>query len=271
KIDATAFQDYVADTGATICGRVPIAVLLTVLERTGRPYRCELIEYTTSGRLTHDHEHSVSYTSIAVLDEETADDDGLSPAENAFPLSDDDKALLLRLARQSIRTRLEGRAMPSPEPTEISDTLKTVAACFVTLHIGDSLRGCIGHLDASEPLDQNVLRNARHAAFDDPRFNPVTEEELDRIRIEISVLTPRVPIRSPEEFIVGRHGIILSKGRREAVFLPQVAPEEGWDRETTLEHLSRKAGLKPDAWRRDAKFYVFEAIVFGEEDDVAWA
>ena len=83
---------------------------------------------------------------------------------------------------------------------------------------------------------------------------------------EISVLTPSVPIGTPEEFIVGRHGIILEKGRHSAVFLPQVAPEQGWDRETTLEHLAMKAGLGRNEWRRGANFSVFEAIVFGEEE-----
>ncbi|MFO7907158.1 MAG: AMMECR1 domain-containing protein [Pirellulaceae bacterium] len=100
-----------------------------------------------------------------------------------------------------------------------------------------------------------------------PRFAPLSNTELPKIDIEISVLTPARPIASPDEFIPGRHGIILKKGISKAVFLPQVATEQGWDRETTLTHLALKAGLGPNEWRRGAEFEVFEAIVFSEEDE----
>ncbi|OGV82608.1 MAG: hypothetical protein A3K18_08175 [Lentisphaerae bacterium RIFOXYA12_64_32] len=269
KLDPAGFQEYVGRTGATICGRLPIAVLLAVLEQTGRKCRCELLDYTTSGRQTHDYDRCVSYASIAVLDAATAGAGtavaAAAASESAFPLTDEDKALLLRLARESIRSRLEDSKQETPADETLSALLKTDAACFVSLHIGASLRGCIGCLEAREPLFRNVIRYARGAAFEDPRFDPVTAAELDRIDIELSVLTPRRSIASPEEFIIGKHGIILVKGRREAVFLPQVAPEQGWDRDTTLTHLALKAGLRPDDWRRDATFYVFEAVVFGEK------
>jgi AmmeMemoRadiSam system protein A len=134
----------------------------------------------------------------------------------------------------------------------------------VTLHLDDALRGCIGTLEAVQPLYENVIHNARNAAFRDSRFSPLTAPEFDRIDIEISVLTPPRAIASLDEFVIGRHGIILEKGHHRAVFLPQVAPEQGWDKETTLAFLSRKAGLGPDDWRRGATFSVFEAVVFGE-------
>jgi hypothetical protein len=270
KLDTAGFQEYVERTGATICGRLPIALLLAGLERTGGKCQCQLIEYTNSGRQTRDYDHCVSYASIAVFDSpasgaDTAAAATASSADSAFPLTDADKALLLRLARESIRARLDNREMELPAASQLSAPLKTDAACFVSLHIGASLRGCIGYLEAREPLFRNVIRNARGAAFEDPRFDPVSAPELDRIGIEISVLTPRRAIASPDDFIVGRHGIILEKGVREAVFLPQVAPEQGWDRDTTLTHLALKAGLRADDWRRGAKLYVFEAIVFGEK------
>ena len=121
-------------------------------------------------------------------------------------------------------------------------------------------------LEATEELYTDVVHNARNAAFQDPRFPELQEAELHEVDIEISVLTPATPISHPREFEVGRHGIILEKGPYRSVFLPQVAPEQGWDRETTLNYLAMKAGLPENGWRRKATLKVFEAIVFGEKE-----
>ena len=177
-----------------------------------------------------------------------------------------EKETLLRLARSAIQARLKREPAPKPALEELTPRLREDGACFVSLHIGGELRGCIGYLEATEPLWQNVARNARSAAFNDPRFFPLSAAEFEAVEIEISVLTPFRPIPGPEAFIVGRHGIFLEKGGKHAVFLPQVAPEQGWDRETTLTHLALKAGLPADGWRRGATFSVFEAVVFGEKD-----
>jgi AmmeMemoRadiSam system protein A len=139
----------------------------------------------------------------------------------------------------------------------------------VTLHTkGGDLRGCIGNIGAFEPLIDNIRGNAFNAAFRDPRFRPVSsEEELKGLEFEISVLTEAEPIDGPDSFVIGEHGIILQKNGRSAVFLPQVAPEQGWDVPETLTHLSMKAGLGPDAWReKDTRFSVFRAVVFAERD-----
>ena len=96
----------------------------------------------------------------------------------------------------------------------------------------------------------------------DPRFAPVSEGELSGLDVEVSVLTPLVSVNGPEDIEIGRHGIVLSAQGRRSVFLPQVAPEQGWDLETTLGHLSLKAGLSPHAWQEGAEFQVFEAEVF---------
>ncbi|MFA6690319.1 MAG: AmmeMemoRadiSam system protein A, partial [Sphaerochaetaceae bacterium] len=139
-------------------------------------------------------------------------------------------------------------------------------ACFVTLKDGtDNLRGCIGNIEAFEPLGENLARNAYNAAFSDPRFAPLEPEELPEIRIELSILTPVVSIEDPTKFEIGKDGIILRQGTRGAVFLPQVPPEQGWDQVTTLEYLSRKAGLAPDGWKvPGTTFQTFRAEVFGE-------
>ena len=258
RLDCEAFLEYVARTGATICGRLPIALLLAALEEAQETPNAEMLHYTNSGKLTQDFTHSVSYAAIALCD----------PADGARPetLSCEERRALLELARASIRSQLHGEAEPQPSAGQLSAALRKEAACFVTLHLAGKLRGCIGYLEASEPLHENVVRNARSAAFSDHRFAPLTAEELTDVDIEISVLTPNMPIARPEQFIVGRHGIIIQKRGRRAVFLPQVAPEQGWDRETTLQYLCRKAGLKSDDWRRGAELSVFEAIVFGENN-----
>ena len=184
-----------------------------------------------------------------------------------FSLSKDDRISLLKLSRAAMETKLS-RKKPG-DMSELPDSLNVTASCFVTLHTKDGeLRGCIGNIGGFEPLAQNALHNAINSAFGDPRFRPVSDlEELDTLEIEISVLSSPSEITSLDEFVVGKHGIIIQKDGRSAVFLPQVAPEQGWDKETTLTHLSMKAGLAPDAWReKDAVFSVFSATVFAEKD-----
>jgi AmmeMemoRadiSam system protein A len=159
---------------------------------------------------------------------------------------------------------------PPPDPESLAarrglvpgPALTGHRGAFVTLRAAGSLRGCIGTIEGVCPLTEAVLRNARAAACEDPRFAPVSPAELDGLDLEISALTPLVPVASPDDIVVGRHGVLLSAGGRRAVFLPQVASEEGWDRTTMLRHLARKAGLPPDAWRDGAGFQVFEAEVF---------
>ncbi len=178
-------------------------------------------------------------------------------------LSREEGELLLRIARRSIEDRLGGRRFSMPP--ELPPALLRAGACFVSLHRGRDLRGCIGSLESTEPLWRNAMSNAVRAAFSDPRFPPLAQDELARVDIEISVLTPAREIGDPAEFQVGRHGIILAKGGQRAVYLPQVAVQQGWGREETLDHLAGKAGLPKDAWRQpDARLQVFEARVFRE-------
>lgn len=177
-----------------------------------------------------------------------------------------EKKFMLECARKTIESALLKTKERMPEPPEC---VKEIASCFVTLHSASGdLRGCIGNIAPFEPLINNIVNNAYNAAFKDPRFVPLAnKEELDKIEIEISVLTPPEEIPSIDDFELGKHGIIMIKGNHSAVFLPQVAPEQGWDLETTMEHLSAKAGLAPDAWQdEDVRLSTFEAIVFSEKD-----
>jgi AmmeMemoRadiSam system protein A len=137
---------------------------------------------------------------------------------------------------------------------------------FVTLNdrATGALRGCIGEILPMRPLVDAVVERAVDSALHDPRFMPVTERELGGIRVEVSALTPPKPVASWRDIVLGRDGMTLEKDGAFAVFLPQVAPEQGWDLETTLSYLSRKAGLSADAWRDGAKFETFQAEVFHE-------
>lgn len=177
--------------------------------------------------------------------------------------SPEERRELLAFVRGVIESELMNT---EPPPPPVLPQLRENRACFVTLHdIAGNLRGCIGNIEAFEPLADNLVRNAHNAAFSDPRFPPLDPEELGETSIELSVLTPPEPIADPTRFVVGEDGIILRQGMRGAVFLPQVAPEQGWDQETTLAYLSRKAGLPADGWKQPGTgFQTFRAEVFGE-------
>ena len=137
---------------------------------------------------------------------------------------------------------------------------------FVTLNdrVTGALRGCIGEIMPMRPLAEAVAGRAVDSALHDPRFMPVMERELGGLRVEVSALTPPKPVESWRDIVLGRDGMTLEKDGAFAVFLPQVAPEQGWDLATTLSYLSQKAGLSPDAWRKGAKFETFQAEVFHE-------
>lgn len=175
--------------------------------------------------------------------------------------------LLLEVARDAIAAAW-GLGTGGPLARARNDRELSVVGpgAFVTLHEDGMLRGCIGYLvgDGHRLCDLVDLL-ARESAFRDPRFAPLAREELPRCAIEISVLSVPVGIDGPERFVPGRDGIILSVHGRRAVFLPQVAVEQGWGREEMLDHLAEKAGLPPTAWRDpSARFQVFRAEVFGE-------
>ena len=179
-------------------------------------------------------------------------------------LDPEEQRVLLDLARQTIHARLRG--LPLPEPRIDSPALRDVRGAFVTLKIDQRLRGCIGHVIGVVQLWRAVRDNAAAAAFEDPRFPPLTAEELESARIEISALTP-LQVSRPEGVIVGRHGILIERGAARGLLLPQVAVENDWDRQIFLEQTCRKAGLETGCWRHpDTIISTFGAEVFGEEE-----
>jgi AmmeMemoRadiSam system protein A len=185
---------------------------------------------------------------------------------NDAPISRDEQKKLLRWVRAAAEAAVRGEAPIEVPETEITEGLRALRGVFVTLKKQGELRGCIGKMDFERPLWVNALDAAVASALEDPRFSPVAPEELAEITVEISALNPPEDIARPEMFDVTRHGIIVEKGWRHALFLPKVAPEQGWDATKTLEMVCEKAGLPTDAWRDPAaRLQVFTAFDFGEE------
>jgi len=181
-----------------------------------------------------------------------------------FELDEQQRKTLLRIARRSIADVLAGRS-PDWKPEDVDETLRKPAGAFVTLTRDGDLRGCIGSIQALEPLYKAVASSAISAAFRDPRFPPLAPGELEQLELEISVMGPIERVTNIEDIVVGRDGLIISRGPYAGLLLPQVATEYGWDRQTFLEHTCRKAGLPPDAWRaQDCRIEKFSAFVFGE-------
>ena len=183
----------------------------------------------------------------------------------SYTLTETEKKILLKNARESITSALEGRKPTYPEST---DNLKKAVGAFVTLRTKQgNLRGCIGTIVGRDPLDEGIRATARSSAFQDYRFRPLSAAEWPEIELEISVLTPMTKLASFEEIVTGTHGVYIRKGGSSAIFLPQVAEEQGWNRDELLTHLCAKAGIPGDAYKSpEAELFVFTALVFSEND-----
>lgn len=246
-IEANA-RSGIRHLATSACGEYAIVTLMLMLDSS---YHVKHIMYQNSGDIDdHDPNRVVGYHSFAIIRGES----------KGFSLSDEEKQTLKKIAYESIKDSLDGKriAMFNGQCSMINEK----CGAFVSLHKHGRLRGCIGHFGEDVPLHEIVAAMARAAAFEDPRFMPVSKDELNDIDIEISVLTPMRRIQSLDEFELHRHGIYIKKGRRSGTFLPQVADEVNWTKEEFVGHCSQdKAGLGWDGWR-DAELYVYEAIVF---------
>jgi AmmeMemoRadiSam system protein B/AmmeMemoRadiSam system protein A len=231
------------------CGEAPILVTMRVAAGLGAD-TATILQYANAGDVTGDHSQVVGYGAVMFW--------RYQPPE----LDEGAHAFLLSLARESIAARLENAPLPSPTVDD-PELLRPLGA-FVTLKIGGGLRGCIGNLTGSGPLYQTVQQMAQAAAFEDPRFPPLTAGELEQVTIEISVLSPMQHINSADEIQIGRDGLYIIKGSNRGVFLPQVPVEQGWDLPQYLDNLCEKAWLEPGCWREGATLYTFTAEVFAE-------
>ena len=235
------------------CGEYPIITLMLMLDSH---YDIRHLMYQNSGDIDNvDPNRVVGYHSFAIVRGE----------EKVFSLSDEEKRILKDIAYESIKDSLDGKPIAVANNSSLftlHSSLKQKCGAFVSLHKHGQLRGCIGHFGEDVPLYEVVAKMARAAAFEDPRFQPLTRAEFEGIDIEISVLTPMRRIQSLDEFQLHRHGIYIRKGSRRGTFLPQVADQVNWTKEEFVGHCSQdKAGLGWEGWR-DAELYVYEAIVF---------
>lgn len=180
---------------------------------------------------------------------------------HAGEFSKAERALLLRLAHDSILSALDNREFALDPPTR---HLAGPRGVFTSLHLRGQLRGCVGYVLPVSSVYRAVAETARAAAFEDTRFYPVTREEAPHLEIELSLLSPPESI-SPDAIEIGRHGLLLSFAGNRGLLLPQVATEHHWDRTTFLEQTCRKAGLPIDAWEKGAKIEAFTAEIFGDE------
>jgi AmmeMemoRadiSam system protein A len=170
---------------------------------------------------------------------------------------------LLNLAREAVDVAVRhGRKLMREEDT-VEEALRKPLGAFVTLTAHDALRGCIGYTEPLYPLYETIIRAGTAAALQDPRFLPVTARELADLHFEISVLSP-LQLATPDEIIIGTHGLVIEQGRARGLLLPQVPVELGWGREEFLAHTCQKAGLPSDAWRSNATLYTFTAEVFAD-------
>ena len=244
----------VRNLSTSACGELAIVTLLMMIDST---YEVKHLMYQNSGDAEEsDHSRVVGYHAFAIV----------RKSSQEFSLSEDEKRMLKEIALTSIKDSLNGRgiAVANSSLFTLHSSLKQKCGAFVSLHKHGRLRGCIGHFGEDVPLHEIVAEMARAAAFEDPRFMPVTADELSDIDIEISVLTPMRRILSLDEFELHRHGIYIRKGYRSGTYLPQVADEVNWTKEEFVSHCAQdKAGIGWDGWKdAETELYVYEAIVF---------
>lgn len=264
RFEPSVLAKTVAAGKGEACGAGPVLACMHAAKKLGADHAV-VTGYTHSGTVSGDDSAVVGYLGAAfirggkhkhekvyTIDAESADGVGLTEA---------DKENLKKLARQAVAAAVY-QSEP-PDTSKASKALRRRQGAFVTLKRHGHLRGCIGHVEGYRPLIETVVQMAMAAAVKDPRFPPVSPAELSDLDIEVSVLSPLSKCEDPETIEVGRHGLVLVKGKRSGVLLPQVPAENGWDRLTFLHQVSEKAGLPPEAWRDSASaLYTFEAEVF---------
>jgi MEMO1 family protein len=248
------------------CGEASILAGLAAAKSLGAK-SATIAGYANSGDIALESSgHAVGYGAVVFARDDRAASakafDRAAPASSAAPLQDIEKKSLLSFARETIHRYLTTETIPLPRG--FPARMAFPQGAFVTLTKNEQLRGCIGHISPDFELGKTVGAMAYQAAFHDPRFLPVQLNELKKIEIEISILSPMKSIKASEEIIVGRDGVFLTKGSSSAVFLPQVATENNWDRNEMLDHLCIKAGLSKGCWKHDAGFQIFQAEVFNE-------
>ncbi len=244
------------------CGGGPILSVMLASEMLGAN-KGKVLKYLNSGDVTGEKGRVVGYAA-GVFYKGSGGVEKMKEGKKVgvnLGLNEEEKKILHHIARTVIEHKAKGKAVPEFKVDSLK--LKENRGAFVSLHKRGELRGCIGYIEGQGPLHKTIEKMAEAAAFQDPRFPPVTEKEVPELDIEISVLTPLKKITDINEIEVGKHGIYIKRGWYSGLLLPQVATEYGWDRETFLEHTCQKAGLPSHAWKdKDTEIYIFSADIF---------
>jgi hypothetical protein len=247
-LDAFSTLNVTMMNECELCGQIPVLTLMRIANKLG--LQSQVLAYMNSGDVTGDASSVVGYSSVVFYRPE---------------LNSERKKILLEESRSTFEAYVRNGTILKFETND--STLLGNRGTFVTLTKNGQLRGCIGHILPVEPLYLDVQENTINAAVNDPRFVPVTADELDSIKIEISALTYPMLARDTNEIEVGRHGLIMSRGGNQGVLLPQVPLEYGWDKTTFLEQTCNKAGMEKNCWKdTSTKIYKFSADVFNESE-----
>ncbi len=241
------------------CGGGPIVAAMIAAERLGAR-QARVLKYANSGDTTNDRTRVVGYGAVAIY----KDAGRSASAAPAFTLGEAEKAQLLRIARQSVESAVKLKK-PLADPDLKPEALAQERGAFVTLKENGELRGCIGYASPIKPLALTVRDVAASAAVEDTRFRPVTVAELGRLSYEISVLSPMRRVLDLNTIQVGRDGLLVKRRGSLGILLPQVAPEQGWDRMTLVRETCVKAGLSPEAWKDpETDIFSFTGFVFAD-------
>jgi len=263
KMNGRDLYDEVKSERCEMCGVMPVTAMLLAAEKMGYD-KIKVLDSENSGDTFGDKSRVVGYVAAAVYRDNKAAA-GI-PKKEALMLNAPEKKRLLGIARESITDFVrDGRRKTFKESAPV---LNSDLGAFVTLHENGELRGCIGNMTGQGPLYKTIADMAIEAATGDPRFRRLSVSELDKIDIEISVLSPLKKVKSYEEINIPGHGVVVRKGFSSGVYLPQVATETGWTRDEFLTSLcGSKAGIDPAAWKDPStEMYVFTAEIFGEKD-----
>lgn len=263
ELDQLTLYKKINSGEVELCGAGAVLVSMETAKKLGAK-KVKVLKYCNSGDITGDRTAVVGYAAVCFAIQNASLEEEIKLKTETW-LSQRAEKELLTIARQTLESYFETGEAPSFKVK--NKVLEKNFGAFVTLKKGRKLRGCIGQIDAVEPLYQVVSKMALASAFNDPRFPPLSRDELEEVAIEISVLSPFKKVDSLEEIEVGRDGLYVCRGPWSGLLLPQVATEYGWSREEFLQQTCLKAGLAPDAWKeKDCEIYRFSAQVFGEED-----
>ena len=249
----------------SMCGWTS-GLLLLYLSEGNSNLEFRKIDYCNSGDSRFGtRDEVVGYNALALLEKSKSPAE-VKPLAEEIKFTDSEKDKLISIARDNIRSILENKKRITIDEKSLPEIFKRSFGAFVTLKMNGSLRGCIGRFVSSDPLWKVVLESSQSSAFEDPRFMPLSKDELPKTDIEITVLGPMKKINDIHEIVLGRHGIYIKKGFQSGTMLPQVPIENHWSLEEFLGYTSReKAGIGWDGWKNGADIYIYEGIVLEEK------